>query len=143
MTTAAIRRFAVTSPEELIDRARSMVPEIRALAEETERNRNVLPHIIDKIRDAELLRTCRPKEFGGFEYDGEVALRIALTISAACASTGWAVDGAVSIGRSIAHFPIVAQREVWGGDEDPFTCACFAPTGTAGPVDGGYVLSGT
>jgi alkylation response protein AidB-like acyl-CoA dehydrogenase len=120
-----------------------MVPEIRALAEETERNRNVLPHIIDKIRDAELLRTCRPKEFGGFEYDGETALRIAMTISAACASTGWAVNGAVSNGRSIAHFPIEAQREVWNGDADPFTCACFAPTGTAVPVDGGYVLSGT
>jgi len=142
MTTAAIRRLAVPSPGQLIDRARGMVPEIRALAEETERNRNVLPHIIDKIRDAELLRTCRPKEFGGFEYDGETALRIALTISAACASTGWAVNGAVSNGRSIAHFPIEAQREVWDGNEDPFTCACFAPTGTAVPVDGGYVLSG-
>ena len=143
MTVAAIRRIAVPSPEELIARARHMVPEIRALAEETERNRNVLPHIIDKIRDAELLRTCRPKEFGGFEYDGETALRIALTISAACASTGWAVNGAVSNGRSIAHFPIEAQREVWGGDADPFTCACFAPTGTAVPVDGGYVLNGS
>ena len=120
-----------------------MVPEIRELAEETERNRNVLPQIIDKIRDAELLRTCRPKEFGGFEYDGEVALKIAMTISAACASTGWAVNGAVSNGRSIAHFPIEAQREVWGGDADPFTCACFAPTGTAVPADGGYRLSGT
>jgi alkylation response protein AidB-like acyl-CoA dehydrogenase len=143
MTTAAIRRFSVPSPEELIERARAMVPEIRSLAEETERNRNVLPHIIDKIRDAELLRTCRPREFGGFEYDGETALRIAMTISAACASTGWAVNGAVSNGRSIAHFPIEAQREVWDGDEDPFTCACFAPTGTAVPTDDGYVLSGT
>src|SRR5271165_3280789 len=69
MTTAAIRRFAIPSPEELIERARRMVPEIRALAEETERNRNVLLCIIDKIRDAGLLRTCRPKEFGGFEYE--------------------------------------------------------------------------
>jgi resorcinol 4-hydroxylase (FADH2) len=143
MTSAAIRRFSVPSPEELIERARAMAPEIRSLAEETERNRNVLPHITDKIRDADLLRTCRPKEFGGFEYDGETALRIAMTISAACASTGWAVNGAVSNGRSIAHFPIEAQREVWGADEDPFTCACFAPTGTAVPAEGGYVLSGT
>ena len=46
MTVAAIRRIAVPSPEELIDRARHLVPEIRALAEETERNRYVLPHII-------------------------------------------------------------------------------------------------
>src|SRR5260370_16763719 len=142
MTTAAIRRLAIPTPEDLIDRARSLVPEIRALAEETERNRNVSLHIIDKIRDAELLRTCRPKEFGGFEYDGEVALKIALTISAACASTGWAVNGAVSNGRSLGHFPIEAQREIWGGDEDPFTCACFAPTGAAVPVDGGYRLGG-
>src|SRR5258708_13586579 len=95
MSSVAIRRLAaVPSPEELIGRAREMVPEIRALAEQTERNRNLLPHIVDKIRDAELLRTCRPKEFGGFEYDGEVALRIALTISAACASTGRAVHRA-------------------------------------------------
>ena len=143
MTVAAIRRIAVPSPEELIGRARAMVPEIRALAEETERNRNVLPHVIDMIREAELLRTCRPKEFGGFEYDGETALRIAMTISAACASTGWAVNGAVSNGRSIAHFPVAAQREVWRGDADPFTCACFAPTGTAVPADGGYVLNGS
>ena len=89
-----------------------------------------------------MLRTCRPKEFGGFEYDGEVALKIALTISAACASTGWTVNGAVSNGFSFGHWPIEAQRELWGGDADLFTFACFAPTGTAVPADGGYVLTG-
>src|SRR5260370_21951647 len=128
MTSAGIRRLGIPTPVELIDRARSMAPEIRALAEETERNRNVFPHIIDKIRDAELLRTCRPKEFGGFEYDGEVALKIALTISAACASTAWAVNGAVSNGRSFGHFPIEAQRQIWGGDADPFTRPSLPPS---------------
>jgi alkylation response protein AidB-like acyl-CoA dehydrogenase len=142
MTAAAIRRLNVPSPEELIGRARAMAPEIRELAEETEKNRNVFPHIIDKIRNAELLRTCRPKEFGGFEYDGETALKIAMTISAACASTGWAVNNAVSNGLSFAHYPIEVQREIWASEEDPFTCACFAPTGTAVPVDDGYILNG-
>src|SRR5437879_4338351 len=143
MTTAAVRRLAVPSPDELVERARAMVPEIRALAEETEKNRQIAPHIIAKFREAELLRVTRPKEFGGFEYDGETALRIALTISAACASTGWAVNGAVSNGRSMSHCPIETQREIWAGDEDPFSCACFAPTGTATPVDGGYILNGS
>ena len=142
MSTAVIRRLAVPRPEELIARARAMVPEIRALAEETERNRNLFPHIVEKIRAAELLRTCRPAMFGGFEYDGEVALKIALTISAGCASTGWTVNGAVSNGLSLAHWSIEAQREIWGDDTDPFTFACFAPTGTAIPVEGGYRLSG-
>jgi alkylation response protein AidB-like acyl-CoA dehydrogenase len=142
MSFAAITRRAVPTPQELIARARAMVPDIRALAEETERNRNLFPHIVERIREAELLRTCRPREFGGFEYDGEVALRIALEISAACASTGWTVNGAVSNGMSLAHWPIEAQREIWQGDADPFTFACFAPTGTALPVAGGYRLSG-
>src|SRR5579884_3633696 len=142
MSFAAMSRRAVPTPQELIARARAMVPDIRALAEETERNRTLFPHIVARIREAELLRTCRPREFGGFEYDGEVALRIALEISAACASTGWTVNGAVSNGMSLAHWPIEAQREIWQGDADPFTFACFAPTGTALPVAGGYRLSG-
>ncbi len=142
MSSAVIRRLAVPSPDELIARARALAPEIRALAEETERDRNLFPHIVEKIRAAELLRTCRPAMFGGFEYDGEVALKIALTISAACASTGWTVNGAVSNGLSLAHWSLEAQREIWGGDTDPFTFACFAPTGTAAPVAGGYRLSG-
>lgn len=142
MSSAAVRRLAVPSPDELIARARAMVPEIRGLAAETERNRNLFPHIVEKIRDAELLRTCRPRMFGGFEYDGEVALKIALTISAACASSGWTVNGAVSNGLLLAHWSIEAQREIWEGHADPFTFACFAPTGTAVPADGGYRLSG-
>lgn len=142
MPVAATHRLSVPSPEELIARARALVPEIRALAEETEKNRNVFPHVIDRIREAELLRTCRPKRFGGFEYDGETALRIALTISAACASTGWTVNGAVSNGLSLAHWPIEAQCEIYERDGDPFTFACFAPTGRAVPVDGGYRLTG-
>jgi resorcinol 4-hydroxylase (FADH2) len=142
MSDAAIGQMSIPSPDELLDRARAMVPEIRARARQTEVERNVSQEIVDKIRDAELLRTCRPKEFGGFEYDGETALKIAMTIAAACPSTGWAVNGAVSNGRSLSHFPIETQREVWGGNEDPFTCACFAPTGTAVPTDGGYILNG-
>src|SRR5216683_2638427 len=134
MTTAAVRRLAVPSPDELVERARAMVPEIRALAEETERNRTIFPHIIEKFREAELLRTCRPKEFGGFEYDGETALRIALTISAACASTGWAVNGAVSNGRSMSHFPIETQREIWASDVDHASWAYLGAFIT--PADG-------
>lgn len=142
MTTAAIYGAAPPTPEELVARACALVPAIRAGAEETERNRMISPAIIAAIRDAGLLRTTRPKEFGGFEYDAVVALEIALVISAACASTGWAVNGALSNGISFGHYPIAAQRELWGGGADPFTCACFAPTGTATPAAGGYVLSG-
>jgi resorcinol 4-hydroxylase (FADH2) len=142
MMSAAFRREAPPSPAELIERARGLVPEIRGRAEEAERNRTISPAIIAKIRAAELLRTTRPKEFGGFEYDPLVALEIALVLSAACASTGWAVNGALSNGISFGHYPIETQRELWGDGGDPFTCACFATTGSAIPAEGGYRLNG-
>jgi resorcinol 4-hydroxylase (FADH2) len=141
-SSAALRREAPPPPEELVARARALAPEIRARAEETEKNRRIAPEIIAKVRDTELLRTTRPREFGGFEYDAAVALEIALVISAACASTGWCVNGALSNGISFGHYPIETQRELWGDGEDPFTCACFAPTGTAVPAAGGYRLHG-
>src|SRR5215469_12561790 len=142
MAGAAVRVAPPPSPDELIVRAKAMIPKIRELAEETERNRTISPEIIGKIRDAELLRTCRPKEFGGFEHDAAVAFEIALAVSAACASTGWALNGALSNGISFGHYPIETQRELWGGGADPFSCACFAPTGSAIPTGGGYILSG-
>jgi alkylation response protein AidB-like acyl-CoA dehydrogenase len=142
MASVVIRAAPPPSPEELIERARSLVPDIRARAEETERNRTISPEIIARIRAAELLRTTRPREFGGFEFDPDVALEIALIISAACASTGWAVNGALSNGISFGHYPVETQGELWGGGGDPFTCACFAPTGSARPAAGGFFLSG-
>ena len=143
MSLATTRRRAVPTAEELVARARDMVSEIRALAPETERNRNLSPEIVERIRKAELLRTCQPAEFGGFEYDGEVALKIGLQISAGCASTGWTINVAVSNGMVLAHWPIEAQREIWQDDADPFCFGCVAPTGTAVPVDGGYILNGS
>jgi alkylation response protein AidB-like acyl-CoA dehydrogenase len=140
--SAAIRREAPPTPEQLIACARDLAPEIRALAAATERNRAIAPEIIAKIRDAELLRTTRPREFGGFEYDAVVAFDIALVIAGACASTGWVVNGALSNGVSFGHYPIETQRELWGAGDDPFTCACFAPTGKAMPTDAGYRLRG-
>ena len=43
MTSAAVRLTAPPSPEELIARAKAMIPEIRKRAEETERNRTISP----------------------------------------------------------------------------------------------------
>ena len=98
MSTAAIRRFAVPTPEEPISR-RAACP--RSGARRRNRAQRVLPHIITRPGRGAVAHPSAEGVFGGFEYDGEVALKIAMTISAACASTGWAVNGAVSNGRSI------------------------------------------
>jgi len=81
--------------------------------------------------------------FGGFEYDGEVALNIALTISAACASTAGPSTARVSNGvvaRPLAHR---GQRELWEGGRRPHLSCRLLATARPVPDAGGYRLNGT
>ena len=55
MSLATIRHRAIPTAEELVAWARDMAREIRALAQETEHNRNLFPHIVERIRKAEHL----------------------------------------------------------------------------------------
>ena len=52
MSFATIRGRAVPTADELVGRARDIVPEIRPLAQETERNRNLSAQIVERIRKA-------------------------------------------------------------------------------------------
>jgi alkylation response protein AidB-like acyl-CoA dehydrogenase len=128
--------------DELYGRAEALLPAIRAAAESNERNRVVASDVIARIREAELFRMMVPRRFGGYEQDGEIALRIAIAFSGCCASTGWcAVAGIVHPGL-LAGFPLEAQHEIWDAGPDRYVCGSYAPAGRAVPEQGGYRLSG-
>ncbi|HXQ50304.1 MAG TPA: acyl-CoA dehydrogenase family protein [Stellaceae bacterium] len=128
---------------EFYARAEALLPAIRAEAEANERNRVVAAHLIQSIRQAELFRIMVPRRFGGYEQDGELAVRIAIAFAGSCASTGWcAIAGMVHPGL-LAGFPIEAQQEIWAPGPDVFICGSYAPVGRAVPEQGGYRLSGT
>lgn len=134
---------SVPSNETLYQRARELLPAIRAEAEANERNRVVAPHLIAKIRAAGLFRVMVPKRFGGYEQDAELALRVATAFAEGCASTGWcAVAGMVHPGL-LAGFPLEAQSELWNEGPDAYVCGSYAPVGRAVPEGGGYRFSGT
>src|SRR5438105_1543001 len=77
-------------------RARRDRPGRAGSPRETERCRKLPPHTVHNVRESYLRRTCRPR-FAPAEHSRPAgAQQIALTISAACASTGWTVNGAVS-----------------------------------------------
>jgi resorcinol 4-hydroxylase (FADH2) len=122
---------------------RGLLPEIRAAAEETERNRSVSPAIMKKIGDAGLFRICQPKRFGGFELGCEVPVRAVTAFATACPSTAWCA--AVGMGHHwfLSLFPPQAQHDVWDVDPNYYACASYAPVGRAVQADGGYRLSGT
>ncbi|MEX2453573.1 MAG: acyl-CoA dehydrogenase family protein [Rhodospirillaceae bacterium] len=134
---------AVVPPDELVARARALVPAIREAQERTERDRQVSTEIFDRILDADLYRVMQPKRWGGFEHGFGTFVDVAFEIARGCGSTGWVYAITSKYQWLLGMFPPEAQEDVWGKDRNGRTCASFTPTGTATPVDGGYRLKGS
>ena len=130
------------SREDLVDRARALIPKLRELQEQTEADRRVSDEIFQQLLDAELFRVLLPRRFGGLEYGLDTFVDIAFEIARGCGSTGWVYSITAKYHLFLGMFPGEAQDEVWGEDPRAVTAASFTPTGTVTPVDGGWRLSG-
>ena len=115
------------TPEELIARARDMVPHVRAGARDFERARRVSNEVVAEMKARGFFRINLPKRYGGYEHGFEVALAVELELGRGCASTAW-LAGIGSIHQwFVGCFPKEAQDEVWAGDTDLLTAGSYAP----------------
>ncbi len=128
--------------EQLIARARALVPRLHELQECTELQRRVSREIFDRLLDADLYRLLMPRRYGGFEHGLNTYVDVAFEIARGCGSTGWVHAITSTYQVLVAMYPVEAQDEVWGADRRAVSAAAFAPAGVAVPVDGGYRLDG-
>ncbi len=133
---------SVVPPEELVARARALVPVLRERQERTEKLRRVPEETFAALLDAELYKTLLPRRYGGFEYGLGTFCDVAFEIARGCGSTGWVYSITSKYHIFLGMFPLEAQDEVWGEDPRAVTAASFTPAGSATPADGGYRLSG-
>ncbi len=75
----------------LTSRVAKLVPRIRELAAETERNRRVSDEIIEALRLAGMWRVYVPKEYGGSEETILAVVRAIRHVATACPSTAWVI----------------------------------------------------
>ena len=52
--------------DELIARARDLIPLVREKADQAERQRMVAPEVMAALKDADTFRILQPERFGGF-----------------------------------------------------------------------------
>jgi 3-hydroxy-9,10-secoandrosta-1,3,5(10)-triene-9,17-dione monooxygenase len=129
--------------EAIIQRARDMVPTLRARQEETE-ELGRLPDVTSReLIDAGFYRILQPRRFGGYEFDLPTFSRVAIQLARGCPSTGWAFTLTAGHAHLLAsYFSEDAQVEIAGTDGDIRVPGRFRP-GTAVEVDGGYRCTGT
>lgn len=97
---------------------------------------------VKRMRSIGLMRLLQPARYGGFEADPRVFLQAMFELSAVCGSSGW-VLGVVGVHNyHLGLYEDRVQAEVWGDDQDTWISSSYAPSGTADPAPGGYILRG-
>ena len=128
--------------KEFIDRARALVPSVRARARQAEQLRRLPEETFREFQDAGLFRALQPARFGGFELDPASFYEAVIALGTACASSAWVLAVLGVHQWHIALFPPRAQEEVWGQDPGAVASSSYPPTGKVERVAGGFRLSG-
>jgi 3-hydroxy-9,10-secoandrosta-1,3,5(10)-triene-9,17-dione monooxygenase len=131
------------TPDEMIQRAIALQPRLLAEQDETERRSVHSEGIHDEFRKAGFYRCLQPRRFGGYEFDLKTYYRLGIEIARGDPSVSWCLI--VGAGHALmlgSYFGEEAQAEGFGPDGNFSAPSVAAPTGTATPVDGGWLVKG-
>jgi alkylation response protein AidB-like acyl-CoA dehydrogenase len=139
MTAMAQRDTAGFS--DLLAEAEKISELARDNAVDNERERRLVPELIDRLRDSGLMRCGALRTLGAAEAPPGIALECAETIARGDAATGWCVSIAITSSLLAGYLPAAGATETLG-DPRSIAAGVWAPRGTARPVDGGVRVSG-
>ena len=105
--SASVAMETIPSPDELIGRARSLVPLLRANATKAEQLRRLPDETVRALEDAGLFRMLQPVARGGYGTDAVTISRVMTLIASGCASTTWVM----SIYSSVAQLAELLSKE--------------------------------
>ncbi len=141
MTTFADAKPCPTS-EELVARARAMVPWLREQADAVEEARTVPAATIQAFKDAGFFKILQPTRWGGYAMNPIVFMRVLMELGRGCSSSAWNM---MILGVHQWEFGLMDPRagdDVWGEDNTVAVASSYPPVGKLTKVDGGYLLSG-
>ncbi len=143
------RSMAATAPErnvtleaQLIDRARELIPVLRARERAAIDAQQVPVETIDDFQRAGFFKVLQPIQYGGYELSPRAYCEIARTLAEGCMSSAWVYAVVAVHNWQMALFPEEAAREVWGQNTEVRISSSYMPVGKVSTVTGGYRLSG-
>ncbi len=128
--------------EEVLRRAKALIPVLRERAAEAEKLRRCPDQTIADYISNDLLRLCMPARFGGFELGYDVLCETSQTLARGCGSQAWVHMVLTDNALKLASFTPQAQEEVWGQNPNAKLSNAVAPLGKGEVVDGGVKWTG-
>jgi 3-hydroxy-9,10-secoandrosta-1,3,5(10)-triene-9,17-dione monooxygenase len=128
---------------DLVERARALIPALRAKALQTERDRVIPSETHRAFQEAGFYKVFQPIRHGGYEMSISMLVEIGGELGRGCGSSAWIFTNLATQNWIIGMHQPQAQDDVWGRNPDAL-CASSFPTqgGTGRYVDGGVVLNG-
>jgi len=128
--------------DDLVARARELVPRWRERSARAEAERRVPAESIAELVAAKFPRICQPVRFGGLELGLDSICAVSMTLARGCASQAWVSNVFSEHSCMVGLFPDAAQQEVWGANPQALVSSSYAPSGKVGKVPGGVRVSG-
>ncbi len=128
---------------ELLDRARSMVPRLRARALQSDRDRGIPIATHLEYREAGFYKIFQPARYGGYEMPVGFMVEMCAELGRGCGSSAWVFSNLAGQSTIVGTHHPRAQDELWAANPDTLIASSF-PTqgGTARRVDGGILVDG-
>lgn len=143
VTNAANRPYAQLSREEMLERARQLVPVLKERALRSEELRQCPPETIQDFIESGLLSAGNPPRYGGYDIDYDVTHDILIELGRGDGSQAWCYAVWTVLNWAVGHFPLEAQEEYFATGPYTLCSSSFDPSkGKAVRVPGGYRLTG-
>ena len=131
------------SSAELISRAQSLIPLLRANANLADQLGRVPDENVRVIEEAGLFRMLMPVNRGGYWTDAATAATAMTHIASGCPSTAWVLQIYSGIGRMAEIFPEETLAEIYAETPDARFSGTFGSAGAVcEAVDGGCRIRG-
>jgi alkylation response protein AidB-like acyl-CoA dehydrogenase len=121
-----------------LEAARKLAPQIRASADEIDRQRELPKPLFEAIADAGLFHLAVPSAIGGGEIDLPTYVQVIEELGKADASTGWVVNQGAIYATYAARMPRAAAKKIWIDPPRAVVANTPAATAKAVVVPGGY-----
>lgn len=131
------------APEQLVERARELIPIVRERAQQASEQRMLPPETLADFKEAGFIRAVQPIAFGGMAHDLEVIADVSMQIARGCGASGWLSSFIPLHQFMVGWFSEQAQQEYWGNG--PETLSSTVPGYKATErveVKGGLKLTG-
>jgi 3-hydroxy-9,10-secoandrosta-1,3,5(10)-triene-9,17-dione monooxygenase len=130
------------SSEDLVERARAMIPALKARSAAATAQRRLPVETVREMQEAGFFRVLQPGRWGGYEMDPQVFFEIQMTLAEGCMSTAWTYGVLGVHPFQLALFDPRAQADVWDASDATLISSSYQPVGKVETVKEGFLLSG-